>query len=61
MVYITPGGSIKIMILLYKIGSIDAFTLVQFIQNAVTQYGVTVALSTIGVEITPRPSRSTSN
>ncbi len=41
------------MILLYKIGSIDAFTLMQFIQNAVTQYVVGVAINTVGRDITP--------
>ena len=36
------------MIFLYKIGTIDAFTLIQFLQNAATQYGVGIAISTVG-------------
>ena len=50
---LTPAGSIKIMVFLYNIGAIDAFTLVQFIQNAVTQYGVGVAINTVGKTIQP--------
>ena len=53
MVNLTPAGSIKIMIFLYKIGTIDAFTLIQFLQNAVTQYGVGIAISTVGETLKP--------
>lgn len=50
MINLTPAGSIKLMILLYKIGSIEAFVLMQFIQNVVTQYGMGVAINTVGEE-----------
>ena len=35
MASLTPAGSIKIMIFFYKMGQIDAFTLIQFLQNAI--------------------------
>ena len=53
MVSLTPAGSIKLMVFLYKTGTIDAFTLVQFIQNSITQYGVSLAITTVGETMKP--------
>ena len=36
---------IKFMILLWQAGLVDSFTLIQFLQNAVTQYGATAIAS----------------
>ena len=39
--------SIKVMMLLWKSGVVDSLTLIQFLQNAITQYGVTATTSAV--------------
>ena len=39
--------SIKVMIILFKSGVVDSLTLIQFLQNSITQYGVYAATSAI--------------
>lgn len=49
----TIANSIKWMFFLYRMRQVDGLTLIQFVQNVVTQYGVGVAISTVGESITP--------